>query len=320
MFYRKYNCVGNVKVLILLSCIGQNRIKLMDIYRIIAPVAFVLLFGFLAYDQTPPNPVPSATEKKLLAPIQLEFLPVLDTIYLLGDKYISVSFKEQKARVIFRGDSIKEFKISSGTSKLEKGLDTPPGLFSVQSKSPLAISKQFENAELYYWVGFNGNIGFHGLKTSVYYNHLGLRPSSHGCIRIGREDGEKLYGMVEHGTPVIAYYEQPARVIRFASFKEFNPNKDFVLQRGGAFQAKMLARRMKSLYNGTYYQYSGAKIFMDGKTILRPGAYEVGSQSMVASQQKRYYYSLQLSYCSKDKSSSCVPYLKKSSMKLMHKR
>ena len=141
-----------------------------------------------------------------------EYLPLRDTVYILSDKYILVSLKHQNATMYFRNDSSFTFKISSGNGNLNKGIFTPTGIYTVQSRSTVAISKQFENCELYNWVGFNGNIGFHGLKGNGYYWNLGVRASSHGCVRMSREDGEILYKKAKIGTPVMVYDDEPARV------------------------------------------------------------------------------------------------------------
>jgi hypothetical protein len=220
----------------------------------------------------------------------LNYIPVKDTIYYLGDEYILISLKEQRATVVFRKDSSVSFNISSGNGNLSKGVFTPAGLYTVQSKSSKAISKQFDNAELYSWVGFNGNIGFHGLAGNGYYHHLGVRPSSHGCVRIGREDGEKLYKKVKVGSPVLVYSDDPAIEIKFASVKELNPNKDFIFQKKDKATAIMFSNRLQSLYDGDYYTVVHSKIFLDGKAVIRNKGFEIGEAKKIKNYQTNLNY------------------------------
>lgn len=219
-------------------------------------------------------------------PLFISYPPLKDTIYILSDYYIKLSLRNQNVEIVFRNDSSVSFNISSGTSRLEKGKDTPTGIYTVQSKSPLAISKQFENAELINWIGFNGNIGFHGLNGNKYYWRLGKAPSSHGCIRISREDGAKLYSMVKRGTPVMVVDSEPARIFAFANPSDFDPNTDIILVEKGLYQSKILGERLQSLYKGNISDAKFGKIFIDGKTVLKSGGYSIGKEENISSYQK----------------------------------
>ncbi|MGA2297409.1 MAG: L,D-transpeptidase [FCB group bacterium] len=243
--------------------------------------------------------LPSSNETYL--PLYMEHFPVRDTIFLLGDRYVELSIKKQRASVIFRDkkDTLS-FKISSGTSRINKGIDTPPGLYTVQVKSPLAISKQFDNAELYHWVGFNGNMGFHGLKGDSYYRSLGIRPSSHGCVRISREDGEKLYNNVKLGTPVYVVDNEPARIIIFANDNEFYAGTDYMITERNALQYRQLTKRIKNLYSGKAYSRNFGRYFLDGKTVIRGGGYELGDASSIRQPQEIPVLIFQRDYFQKD--------------------
>lgn len=240
--------------------------------------------------------------------IKFNYLPAKDTVYVLGDAYIELCLKTQKARLFVRDGDTIEFGISSGTSRISKGVDTPDGIYTVQNKSTKAISKQFNNAELFYWVGFNGNIGFHGLKGKGYYGYLGSRPSSHGCVRISCEDGEKIYGKVRRGTPIMAYYEEPARAMRFAKPAEYSPNKDFVLTSRNGRAAKQMRNRLMYLYTGKANVQNYSKIFMDGVTVFRPGGYLVGSADKIALKQELFIHESGITFVKRDKLSVSMNY------------
>lgn len=214
------------------------------------------------------------------------YLPHQDTIYVLGDTYIEVCIKRQYAFLYQRNDSVFKFRISSGTSKIKEGLDTPPGLFTVQNKTPLAISKQFNNAELFNWIGFRGNIGFHGLKGSGYYGHLGFRPSSHGCIRISREDGDYLYKKVKIGTPVLVYENEPAIKLSFAGLQDFDYTDDEMIDRSDNYFKNIMNFRINNLYNGSAYRLNNGRVFIERNVVLRLGGLPIGEKSKIARFQK----------------------------------
>ena len=163
------------------------------IYRYfgILPVVLILVFALSLFSENNVSGVEYLISRETAnTGYYFSYIPTKDTVYLLGDNYIEIVLKKQRAILNRKNDSAIIYKISSGNDKIPKGQETPDGLYTVQSKSPMAISKQFKNAELYHWIGYNGNVGFHGLKGNGYYNTLGIRPSSHGCVRIAREDAE----------------------------------------------------------------------------------------------------------------------------------
>lgn len=229
---------------------------------------------------------PEGKHEKEIGNYFFAYTKAKDTIYFLGNNYIEINLKTQKATLFHRKDSARVYKISSGTSTITDGLETPDGIYTVQSKSPLAISKQFNDAELYHWIGFNGNVGFHGLKGTGYYRTLGLRPSSHGCVRIGREDGEDLYGRVILGTPVVVFHNEPAFYFKFASINEYNPEFDFLLEKSSPSFKKLMKMRMQNIYKGMALRHNKGKVFLDGKSVLRPGGFEIGEMSLIPAYQK----------------------------------
>jgi hypothetical protein len=107
------------------------------------------------------------------------------------------------------------FRVSSGNPALKKGTATPPGVYLLQSKAELQISRQFDDAKMYNWMQFRGNYGLHALAGSGYYGHLGRRPSSHGCVRLSRESAQALYASLPLGTPLLIYRTPPARTVAF---------------------------------------------------------------------------------------------------------
>ncbi len=241
--------------------------------NIILPLilAAILFIGFTQdkANKIPEIALPDEEELGKRHPIPLLFSPVKDTIYVLGDEYIEICLKTQTAKLVQRNGNSFEYKISSGNPFISQGIETTTGVFTVQSKSPKAISKQFNNAELFWWVGFNGNIGFHGLAGNGYYHHLGVRSSSHGCVRISREDGKDLYEKVRVGTPVMVYKSEPARIFAFADFDDYAKSPSAILLNDDASIRRFLNNRLDNLYQGKAHTKNKTRVFIDGATKLR---------------------------------------------------
>jgi lipoprotein-anchoring transpeptidase ErfK/SrfK len=96
------------------------------------------------------------------------------------------------------GQVLRCSKVSSG----RKGYDTPPGDYTVHTKSPKAYSQKY-SAWMLNWMGFtsDGSYGMHGLEGSSYERHLGSI-ASHGCVRLSRKYAKDLYTRVKVGMPV----------------------------------------------------------------------------------------------------------------------
>lgn len=194
--------------------------------------------------------------------IKFYYIPVKDTLYYLGDDYIEVCLDSQRAYHISKDGTIDSVKISSGNKYISRGIETPTGLFAVQNKAPIQISRLFDNTEMLNWIGFNNNIGFHGLRKTGYYASLGRRPTSHGCVRMSNEDGIRWYKKVKVGIPVLVYRKKSVWKMKFASFDEFNPNKDVLIQKGNKLVYHFLNQRIKSLIAGNFYRNNFGKIFL----------------------------------------------------------
>lgn len=202
------------------------------------------------------------------------YVPIKDTLYYLGDDYIEVCLDSQRAYFFTREGAIDTVKISSGNKFIPRGIETPTGLYAVQNKSPIQISRLFDNTEMLNWIGFNNNIGFHGLRKTGYYASLGRRPTSHGCVRMSNEDGVRWYKKVRIGIPVLVYRKKPVWKIKFANLDEFDPNKDVLIERGNRLVYYWFNERLKKLINGNYFRNDFGKIFlaprlrMDNSTII----------------------------------------------------
>jgi hypothetical protein len=138
-----------------------------------------------------------------------------DTLYVLDSTYLEVRLDQQAIYQHFRSGRVARYLCSTGDPRLEDGISTREGIYSIQWKSKKYMSQQFQ-VYLNYWMPFDGGIGFHGLQGRSYYRYLGRRASSHGCVRIANETGAKLFATAPRGTVVWVHGGSPARVLRFA--------------------------------------------------------------------------------------------------------
>lgn len=208
----------------------------------------------------------------------LNFARIRDTVYVLGERFIEVNLSTQHATLRYRnGDSLL-IPISTGHITNDGGIITPSGIFSVQGKSPEAISRQFGNTKMLWWVGFNYNVGFHGLEASSYYRHLGQRPSSHGCVRTGREDVLELYKRVSEGDPVIVFDGEPARILAFADTVGFDTTSAYKLNSRTKAIGKLMDERLRLLYDGERIARQNFSVYIPLAKQLRPGGFAVGSR------------------------------------------
>ncbi|MCS7176343.1 MAG: L,D-transpeptidase [Candidatus Kapabacteria bacterium] len=214
----------------------------------------------------------------------LRFFPRRDTIYTLSPWYLELNLQRQRLYLVSRNGERQEFRVSSGTPWIAGGIETPTGLFTLQTKATLAISRQFDNTRMLYWMGFSGNVGFHALEGWSYYRHLGVRPSSHGCVRLSREDARYLYHTLRRGTPVLVYSREPARVLSFLLPEEFDPHRDWLLGSDFATERRILQARLQDLYSGRI-RYPLRRAALDGSTVLPSPGYPIGSADSIPSQE-----------------------------------
>ena len=161
----------------------------------------IVLFAILLL----PEIFPQEQGSSLPASDVTDYSYLRDTVYTLMPYFIEVDLSTQKGYLYSRTEPVKEFGLSSGTKRLEDGVDTKSGLYVIQAKLEKWYSRQFDSTLMLNWMGFNWGIGFHALQGRGYYRYLGKRKSSHGCVRISREMAEELYNKIEEGTPVLVH-------------------------------------------------------------------------------------------------------------------
>lgn len=186
-----------------------------------------------------------------LPPLVLSRMKIRDTVYTTDSLYLDVNLSKQTVTVRFRDGSSRRFLISSGNPYIREGMSTPAGVFTVQNQVPMALSRQFNNARLHHWIGVQGGVGFHGLDGTGYYGNLGVRPSSHGCIRMSREEIAQMYNLVHPGAIILVHYGNPARVVGFCDAVDTVGAQ--VIDSAAVYDRQLGRDRLASLMDGTYW-------------------------------------------------------------------
>lgn len=155
-----------------------------------------------SFETLPPKP---ATWSKDFSTRLLEAKRYTEPALKTG-KYIDINIESQVMVIFEEGSAIDAFLVSSG----KRGMDTPEGTFSIHNKTPRAWSKTY-GLYMPYWMAIvpGGKFGIHelpewpgGYKEGA--NHLGTRVS-HGCVRLGVGNAQRVYNWADIGTPVVIH-------------------------------------------------------------------------------------------------------------------
>jgi lipoprotein-anchoring transpeptidase ErfK/SrfK len=119
--------------------------------------------------------------------------------------WIEVSTDEQKTRIYYDGNLIKEWDVSTGT----EDKPTPIGVFKIQNRGEWFFSEKYQQGGRW-WVSFKdwGVYLFHSVpmdreKRVIVEEAARLgTPASHGCVRLATENAKWIYDNIPQGTPV----------------------------------------------------------------------------------------------------------------------
>lgn len=193
---------------------------------------------------------------------------IKDTVYTDKDSWLELRIDQQMLYQHWRDGKITTYPISSGNKYLDRSIESRPGLFAIFVKEEHHESSQYNNAEMFYFMPFNQGIGFHSLNGTAYYGNLGVRPSSHGCIRMRHEDVKRLFKDCAVGTIVLAHRGYTARTIGFAP-KDYENKEEYSKDE----YKKMLAENLANILNGDYYMKERKFFVVDPKVIPVSGVY-----------------------------------------------
>lgn len=122
-----------------------------------------------------------------------------------GNTYVEINLTAQHLYVYKDGSKVLESDFVSGKNTPDRR--TPSGVYGITYKERDAtlVGEDYETP-VSYWMPFNKNVGLH---DAIWRNKFGSNfykaGGSHGCINLPFYVAEKIYNIVEKGTPVICY-------------------------------------------------------------------------------------------------------------------
>ena len=189
-----------------------------------------------------------------------------DTVYTNDDLWLELRIDQQMLYVHYREGRIIKYPVSTGMPYANKSVESRPGLYAIFLKEEVHLSSQFNDARMNYYMPYNMGIGFHGLQGTGYYGHLGVRPSSHGCIRMRNDDVKALFYQCKIGTLVLSHKGKSARVVAFAP-EGFKNETEYTKED----YMNMLAYNLSSLIEGKHFINQPKRFIIDGTVIPRIG-------------------------------------------------
>lgn len=193
---------------------------------------------------------------------------IKDTVYTTNDCWLELKINQQMVYQYWRNGKVDKYPVSTGNKYLSKGIESRPGLFAIFHKEERHESTQFNNAAMYHFMPFDMGVGFHSLDGTGYYGNLGVRPSSHGCIRMRHEDAKKLFKDCPLGTLVLGTNGYSARTVGFAP-KDMENDKEYTKDE----YKLMLAENLHNILEGDYYIKERKFFVVDPKIIPTFGVY-----------------------------------------------
>ncbi len=127
----------------------------------------------------------------------------------IGDTYVEIDYTNQHLYYFKDGEQMADTDIVSGN--ISKNNGSPDGVFKIVYKqSPAKLVGENYESNVTYFMPFAYNVGIHDADwRSAFGGQIYKTSGSHGCINVPKSAAEKLYEIVEKGTPVIAYYRDP---------------------------------------------------------------------------------------------------------------
>jgi len=125
----------------------------------------------------------------------------------IGNTYIEINITRQHLWFYKEGKLVTQGAIVTGNPN--KGNSTEVGVYMLnyKQKGSTLIGPNYE-AEVTYWMPFNGNIGIHDASWRYSFgSNIYTRNGSHGCINAPLYLAKTIFENIDEGTPVICYEE-----------------------------------------------------------------------------------------------------------------
>jgi len=122
-----------------------------------------------------------------------------------GNTYVEVNLTAQHMFFYKDGKLVLESDFVSGNTSKKHGTDA--GIYGItyKQRNAMLVGEDYETP-VSYWMPFNNHQGLHDATWRGRFGaELYKTGGSHGCVNLPYLVAQKLYGMIEQGTPVIVY-------------------------------------------------------------------------------------------------------------------
>ncbi|MEA4848008.1 MAG: peptidoglycan binding domain-containing protein [Clostridiaceae bacterium] len=126
----------------------------------------------------------------------------------IGNTYVEINITKQHLWFYKNGKLIAQGPIVSGNPN--RGNATTLGVYMLNYKqTETTIRGHNYEADITYWMPFNGNIGLHDADWRYSFGgNIYKSNGTHGCVNVSRYLAKKIFENIEEGTPVICYEEE----------------------------------------------------------------------------------------------------------------
>jgi hypothetical protein len=126
----------------------------------------------------------------------------------IGNTYVEINITKQHLWFYKNGKLFTQGAVVTGNPN--KGYSTKVGVYMLNYKDKESILRGHNyEAEVTYWMPFNGNIGIHDASWRYSFGgNIYKRNGSHGCVNVPPYLAKKIFENIEDGTPIICYEEE----------------------------------------------------------------------------------------------------------------
>jgi len=126
----------------------------------------------------------------------------------IGNTYVEINITKQHLWFYKNGKLITQGAIVTGNPN--KGNSTGVGIYMLNYKEAGSTLRGADyEAEVTYWMPFNGNIGIHDASWRYSFGEdIYKSNGTHGCVNAPLYLAKKIFDNIEDGTPIICYEEE----------------------------------------------------------------------------------------------------------------
>lgn len=126
----------------------------------------------------------------------------------IGNTYVEINLTKQYLWFYKDGKLIAQGPVVTGNPN--RGYATDAGVYMLNYKQEgSTLEGPDYEAEVSYWMPFNGNIGIHDASWRYSFGGSIYKTNgTHGCVNVSKYLAKKIYNAIEPGTPIICYEEE----------------------------------------------------------------------------------------------------------------